>query len=209
MAQLSSDGLELSTLDTEPTVAQSSTVTQSFNPITEPVIDEVVTSPLSTELGSISTDAIPTSSGFVEPAGRSVIFRISVVENQKRNTNKRQAIGGFVGNDNPQSCTFAATFNLAEGQLFQGGAPIYYSGETYKELSGLDSPPSGSITKTFEDAGRLAFRNSGLPNGRAGFCQTPNGIVYVTFTNGPVGCISIELVVYDGRFCCFHIACMR
>lgn len=164
------------------------------------MVDEIATSALSTELGSvISTDAIPTSSGFVEPAGRSVIFGISVVDNQKRTTNKRQAIGEFVGNDNPQICTFAATFNLAEGQLFEDGALIYYSGESYKELSGLDSPPSGSITKTFEGTGRLAFGNSALPDGRAGFRQIPDGIVYVTFTNGPVGCISVKLVVYDGR----------
>ncbi|KAH7186004.1 uncharacterized protein B0J16DRAFT_145655 [Fusarium flagelliforme] len=177
-------------------------VTQSLDPITEPVIDEVVTSSLSTELGStVSTDAIPTSSGFIEPAGRSVIFRVSVLDNQKRSTNKRQAIGGFVGDDNPQSCTFAATFNLADGQLFEDGAPIYYSGESYKELSGLDFPSSGSITNTFEDTGRLTFRNSGLPNRRAGFCQTPDGIVYMTFTNGPVGCISVELVVYDVTQC--------
>ncbi|CAG7564261.1 unnamed protein product [Fusarium equiseti] len=194
-AELSSDG-------PEPTVAESGSVTRSLDLITEPVIDEVVTSSLSTELGStVSTDAIPTSSGFIEPAGRSVIFQVSVVDNQKRSTNKRQAIGGFVGNDNPQSCTFAATFNLAEGQLFEGGTPIYYSGESYKELSGLDFPSSGSITKTFEDTGRLVFRNSALPNGRAGFCQTLDGIVYVTFTNGPVGCISVELVVYDVTQC--------
>ncbi|RBR06144.1 uncharacterized protein FIESC28_11159 [Fusarium coffeatum] len=201
-AGLSSNGPELSTLDTETTVAQSGSVTQSLNPITEPVIDEGVTSSLSTELNPItSTDAIPTSSGFVESVGRSVIFRISVVDNQKRSTNKRQAIGGFVGNDNPQSCTFAATFNLTKGQLFEGGAAIYYSGESYKELSGLDFPSSGSITQTFEDTGRLVFRNSALPNGKAGFCQTPDGIVYVTFTNGPVGCISVELVVYDVTQC--------
>ncbi|KAH6980185.1 hypothetical protein EDB82DRAFT_539824 [Fusarium venenatum] len=74
-------------------------------------------------------------------------------------------------------------------------------GESYKELSGQDLPTSGSITKTFEDSGRLVFRNSGLPNGQAGFCQTPDGIVYVTFTNGPVGCIPVELVVYDVTRC--------
>ena len=206
MARLSSDGPAFSTLDPEPTFAQSSSVTQSLNPVIEPVLDQSATSSLSIEPGSvISTDAIPTSSGFVEPAGRSVIFRISVADNQRRNAIKRQAIGGFVGNDNPESCTFAATFNLAEGQLFEGGAPIYYSGESYKELSGLGSPSSGSITKTFVDTGRLVFRNSGLPNGRAGFCQTPDGIVYVTFTNGPTGCIAIELVVYDGRFAIFTL----
>ncbi|OBS19973.1 hypothetical protein FPOA_11696 [Fusarium poae] len=201
-SETSSDDAVSSTFDTEPTVAQSGSGSQSLDPTTEPVIDETVTSSLSTDLGSsISTDAIPTSSGLVEPAGRPVIFRVFVNENEKRNINRRQAIGGFVGNENPQICTFAATFNLAEGQLFEGGTPIYYSGESFKELSGQDLPSSGSITKTFEDSGRLVFRNSGLPNGQAGFCQTPDGIVYVTFTNGPAGCIPVDLVVYDVTQC--------
>ncbi|CEI41627.1 unnamed protein product [Fusarium venenatum] len=199
---LSSDGPEFSTSGTEPIAVQSDTGTQPPDPLTEPVIDEVATSSLSIDLDStVSTDAIPTSSGLVEAAGRSVIFQVSVTDNEKSGINRRQATGGFVGNENPQICTFAAIFNLAEGQLFEGDAPIYYSGESYKELSGQDLPASGSITKTFEDSGRLVFRNPGLPNGRAGFCQTPDGIVYVTFTNGPVGCIPVELVVYDVTQC--------
>ncbi|KAK6706488.1 hypothetical protein SNK05_010366 [Fusarium graminearum] len=178
-SELSSDSLGSSTLGIEPSLA----ATESDGSITPPLTDEVMPS------STTDTNAIPTSSGLVEPAGRSVIFQVSVTGNEKRNIHKRQATGGFVGNDKPKSCTFATTFILSEGKLFEGGAPIYYSGESYKELSGQDVPASGSIIKTFEDSGRLTFRNSGLPNGRAGFCQSPDGIVYVTFTSGPVGCM--------------------
>ncbi|PCD32226.1 hypothetical protein FGRA07_09478 [Fusarium graminearum] len=178
-SELSSDSLGSSTLGIEPSLA----ATESDGSITPPLTDEVVPS------STTDTNAIPTSSGLVEPAGRSVIFQVSVTGNEKRNIHKRQVTGGFVGNDKPKSCTFATTFILSEGKLFEGGAPIYYSGESYKELSGQDVPASGSIIKTFEDSGRLTFRNSGLPNGRAGFCQSPDGIVYVTFTSGPVGCM--------------------
>ncbi|EYB26786.1 hypothetical protein FG05_09134 [Fusarium graminearum] len=171
-SELSSDSLGSSTLGIEPSLA----ATESDGSITPPLTDEVVPS------STTDTNAIPTSSGLVEPAGRSVIFQVSVTGNEKRNIHKRQVTGGFVGNDKPKSCTFATTFILSEGKLFEGGAPIYYSGESYKELSGQDVPASGSIIKTFEDSGRLTFRNSGLPNGRAGFCQSPDGIVYLIST---------------------------
>lgn len=188
-SELPSDSLGSSTLGIESSLA----ATESDGSITPPLTDEVVPS------STTDANAIPTSSGLVEPAGRSVIFQVSVTGNEKRNIHKRQAAGGFVGNDKPKSCTFATTFILSEGRLFEGGASIYYSGESYKELSGQDIPASGSITKTIEDSGRLTFRNPGLPNGRAGFCQSPDGIVYVTFTSGPVGCIPVDLIVYDGK----------
>ncbi|KAF5239839.1 hypothetical protein FAUST_4725 [Fusarium austroamericanum] len=190
-SELSSDSLESSTSGIEPSLA----ATESDGSITPPLIDEVVPS------STTGTSAITTSSGLAEPAGRSVIFQVSVAGNEKRNIHKRQAAGGFVGNDKPKSCTFATTFILSEGKLFEGDASIYYSGESYKELSGQDIPTSGSITKTFEDSGRLKFRSPGLPNGRAGFCQSPDGIVYVTFTSGPVGCIPVDVIVYDVAQC--------
>ncbi|CAG1971629.1 unnamed protein product [Fusarium graminearum] len=178
-SELSSDSLGSSTLGIEPSLA----ATESDGSITPPLTDEVVPS------STTDTNAIPTSSGLVEPAGRSVIFQVSVTGNEKRNIHKRQVTGGFVGNDKPKSCTFATTFILSEGKLFEGGAPIYYSGESYKELSGQDVPASGSIIKTFEDSGRLTFRNSGLPNGRAGFL-------------GLLGaCIPVDLIVYDVAQC--------
>ncbi|KAM0371354.1 hypothetical protein ACHAPY_010074 [Fusarium culmorum] len=118
-SELSSDSRGSSTLGIEPSLA----ATESDGSITPPLIDEVVPS------STTDTNAIPTSSGLVEPARRSVIFQVSVTGNEKRNIHKRQATGGFVGNDKPKSCTFAATFILSEGKLFEGGAPIHYSGE--------------------------------------------------------------------------------
>jgi hypothetical protein len=43
------------------------------------------------------------------------------------------------------------------------------------------------------------FRNSGLPNGDAGFCQVSDGQVYITFTTGPPGCVPVNLAVYDSK----------
>lgn len=105
-----------------------------------------------------------------------------------------------MGNENPDICSLASIFNLADGQLFQGGLSIYYSGEDYKELIGEDSPPPDAITKTFTSQGqRLAFVNENLPSGRAGFCQDSNGLVYITFTTGPSDCEPIELAAYAGK----------
>jgi hypothetical protein len=149
-----------------------------------------------------STNTIPTSSGIIEPEGRSIIFQVSIPnipDNEKRSINKRVS-GGFVGNDNPGICTFANVFNLADGQLLEGGVPIYYSsGEDYKELSGQGIPSEGAIKSTFMvSEQRLVFRNTKLPNGEAGFCQDTDGRVYITFTNGPPGCTVINLAAYDG-----------
>ncbi|RSL54648.1 hypothetical protein CEP53_007374 [Fusarium sp. AF-6] len=156
---------------------------------------------------SLSSDVLPTSSGFPEPAGRLVLFvvAVAVADNEKRGLNKR-AIGGFVGNDNPDVCTFAATFNLAEDQLFERGAPIYYSGEEFRELAGQDLPPTGAITTEFADSTQgLVFRNPALPNGQAGFCQSADGKVYITFTSGPPDCTPVEIAVYDGKISGFAL----
>lgn len=151
---------------------------------------------------TVSTNSIPTSSGITEPEGRSIIFQVSIPDNpdnEKRSIEKRVS-GGFVGNDNPGTCTFANVFNLADGQLFEGGIAIYYSsGEDYKELSGQDLPSEGAIKSTFLVSERsLVFKNPRLPNGEAGFCQDTDGRVYITFTNGPPGCTVVNLAVYDG-----------
>ncbi|KAF5617854.1 hypothetical protein F25303_13175 [Fusarium sp. NRRL 25303] len=101
----------------------------------------------------------------------------------KRDVKKREA-EGFVGADNPDVCTLALTFNLAEGQLFVGGLPTFYVGEDYKALSVQDEGSfiQGVITNTFGTSGRnLIFRNSGLPNGEAGFHQGSNGQVIRDF----------------------------
>ncbi|KAH7179049.1 uncharacterized protein B0J16DRAFT_166340 [Fusarium flagelliforme] len=167
----------ISTLTDEPTI--------SLDPTT------------STDIVSTSTSGI----GIDEPAGRIVIFQIVVPDNEKRGLNKR-ATNGFVGNDNPGVCTFATTFNLAEGQLFDGGVPIFYSGEDFKELSGQGNPSSDAITTTFEESSqRLVFRNSGLPNGEASFCQNSNGLIYIVFTTGPSSCVPVNLAVYGVEQC--------
>ncbi|KAL7759045.1 hypothetical protein ACKLNR_011472 [Fusarium oxysporum f. sp. zingiberi] len=122
-------------------------------------------------------------------------------DDRKRSINKRE-VGGFVGDGSPDTCTFASSFNLAEGQLFKSGNPIYYSGEAYKELESQGRPPSGAITKGFASTGTsLSFQNNELPNGEAGLCQTSDGQVYITFTSAPPGCTPVTLGVYDVSRC--------
>ncbi|KAG5659189.1 hypothetical protein KAF25_000391 [Fusarium avenaceum] len=210
---LSNDGQGALTLDTS-FVSVQSTGTSPVSPIStetsdlnvEPtgvLTDELTTSSaLIQDSGSTaSTDIFPTSSSINQPAGRSIIFRVSISDNERRGLHKR-ATGGFVGVDNPDVCTFAAVFTLAEGKLFDGGVPVYYSGEDYKDLAGQDIPSGDSITTTFTASGGiLVFRNSGLPKGDAGFCQVSNGQVYITFTAGPPGCVPVNLAVYDVEQC--------
>ena len=149
-----------------------------------------------------SSSILPTSTSIVEPPGRAVIFLIQqTIDNQRRGFKKR-ATEGFVGANNPDICTFALTFNLAEGQLFAGGSPTFYAGEDFKPLGfqSDNSIPQGAVTKTFATSGRtLVFQNSALPNGEAGFCQDASGETYITFTNSPAECIPVILGVYDGE----------
>ncbi|KAH7184597.1 uncharacterized protein B0J16DRAFT_383645 [Fusarium flagelliforme] len=183
---------ESSDSDVDPTAVQSSSAILTFTG----GVSTVVTATTDAEATSTSTDII-------EPAGREVIFLIQTGVNEKRSFYKR-ANNEFVGDNSPEVCTFAATFNLAEdeGQLFASGLPIYYSGEDYKELSPQGRPPSGSITSGFTDTGgSLAFRNSELPNGEAGFCQDADGQVYITFTSGPSGCTPVNLGIYNVELC--------
>ena len=162
-------------------------------------LDSTVGIPTSSTLMT-DTTAMPTPTGIIEPAGRSIILAIIVSENEKRDINKRASIDNFVGDNNPDVCTFARTFNLAEDQLFESGVPIHYSNEDYRELVGRDLPEDDSVTKTFRvTSRRLFFENDGLPNGQAEFCQNSDGLVYVTFTGGPVGCVPVQLAVYDGE----------
>ncbi|QPC60754.1 hypothetical protein HYE67_002985 [Fusarium culmorum] len=136
-----------------------------------------------------------------EPTGRAVIFLIQTTDDEQR-TLHRRASSGFVGNNNPNVCTFATTFNLAEGQLLDRGVPIYYSGERVKALAGQDTPPRGSITTEFSESGNiLTFKNAELPNGQAGFCQDTEGQVFITFSTIPPGCTPISLIAYDVNRC--------
>ncbi|KAF4449059.1 hypothetical protein F53441_7603 [Fusarium austroafricanum] len=199
-ARMSAVSSESSSLDIAPTEAQTSSGDLSSGLTTGSLTNIILTSLMSTD-----SAAFPTSSGIVEPPGRSVIFLIQQEsDNQKRDIKKR-ATGGFVGANNPDICTFASVFNLAEGRLFSGGLPIFYdSGEEFKVLDGQSggSLTSSSITRTFETIDQaLVFRNSGLPNGQAGFCQVSSGQVYVTFGTQPLGCEPVTLVVYDIEQC--------
>ncbi|CZS84767.1 unnamed protein product [Fusarium graminearum] len=61
-------------------------------------------------------------------------------------------------------------------RIVPGNAPIYFNGEDYKVFGAANGEvPSGAITRTFfRDGGILRFQNSRIvPNGEAGFCQTP------------------------------------
>ncbi|KAM0430066.1 hypothetical protein ACHAPT_006072 [Fusarium lateritium] len=158
-------------------------------------------SPSNTET---SNQASTTSSEAGVP-GQAIIFLVSPsTEDQRRHVAKR-APGGFVrtGNvANAETCTDAAVFSLASGQLLDQGAPIYYSsGETYKLLSGQGPPPDAAITTTFAIAGgSLGFSDTALPNGQASFCQDPDsGQVYITFLSAPPGCLPVSLTVYGGN----------
>ncbi|KAM0084084.1 hypothetical protein ACKRZS_003726 [Fusarium odoratissimum] len=188
---------DFSSFDVAPTEAQTSSGAPSSGSITEPIITPSVSTT------DITSSALPTSTGIVEPPGRSVIFLIQASNDQKRDIGKREA-EGFVGADNPDICTFALVFNLAEGQLFVGGLPTFYAGEDYKALGVQDEDSfiQGAITRTFGTTGRtLFFRNSDLPNGEAGFCQDSSGQVYITFTSSPPGCFPVTLGVYDVTQC--------
>ncbi|KAM0077211.1 hypothetical protein ACKRZS_010672 [Fusarium odoratissimum] len=148
-----------------------------------------------------SSNTASASSIVTEPAGRSIIFLISLPENDKRDLSRR-ATGGFVGNENPGVCTFAAVFTLSDDQLLEDGIPIYYAGEEFKELSGQGQAPSDAVTKTFlSSGGGLQFTNAKLPGGQAGFCQDSSGKVYITFSSGPPGCVPVDLSVYGVEQC--------
>ncbi|KAF5696911.1 hypothetical protein FGLOB1_13164 [Fusarium globosum] len=149
-----------------------------------------------------TTLASPTTTGIIEPEGQAVILLIQLPDDdQKRRLNKRE-VGRFVGDGSPDTCTSASTFNLAQGQLFKNGNPIFYSGEEFKQLEGQGAPPSDAVTKGFASTGTsLSFRNEELPNGEAGFCQISNGQVYVTFSSTPPACKPVTLGVYDVSQC--------
>ncbi|KPA35605.1 hypothetical protein FLAG1_11680 [Fusarium langsethiae] len=125
-----------------------------------------------------STEASATSSG---AASRQyvIFFVVPRVSDERRGLGKR-ATGGFVGNGNTSNfrvCTNAATFTLAEGQLLQSGNPVYYNGESFKQLTGQEDPPNDAVTREFASvAGSLVFASRALPNGEAGFFQDVNSV---------------------------------
>jgi hypothetical protein len=92
---------------------------------------------------------------------------------------------------------------LVDGQLLENNVPIYFNGEGYGVFGGQQGPaPSGAITRTFfRDGDILRFQSSRLiQNGEAGFCQTPpDGVVYITFSSQPAGCIAVQLSAIGGE----------
>ncbi|KAF5647970.1 hypothetical protein F52700_1184 [Fusarium sp. NRRL 52700] len=191
---LTSDVTEVSTsVEVEPSEAQSSSETVSFDSTTGTLTDQITTAPEST----ITSDVFITTTSIIEPPGRTVIFLISA---PRPNTRKRQNTDkGFVGNDNPSICTFAQSFNLAEEQLFINGVPFFYDGEDYKELVAGPAPPAGAVTKLFRTNGRSLEVDLSVRD--AGFCLASDGTVYATFTSRPAGCEVVILEVYDERQC--------
>ncbi|KAM0215482.1 hypothetical protein ACHAQI_003283 [Fusarium lateritium] len=151
------------------------------------------------DLGTTTITAIiPTSSGVIEPLGQSIILAVNLDNsNQERSVHKR-TLGGFVGPNDPNVCTFASTFNFAQDQLFVSGLPVFYSpGDSNKELIGGDNLPGDAITRGFTTAGgALGFNNADLPGGAASFCQTVDGRVFIVFTEGPPECTPVNLLVY-------------
>ncbi|KAF5692747.1 hypothetical protein FDENT_2622 [Fusarium denticulatum] len=131
------------------------------------------------------------------PDDRLVVFRIVPDTDNSRRRRLKRALGGFVGSTS-EACQDASAFSLSNGRLLDGGRPIYYNGEDFKELRGEQATvPRGAVATTFAgDGGFLRFRSPDLPNGEAGFCQSPGtGLVYITFASSPVGCVSVRLSV--------------
>ncbi|CAG7557551.1 unnamed protein product [Fusarium equiseti] len=152
---------------------------------------------LDTTLPSSKTGSAPTSANF-EPIGQRIILLIT-----PSGGNTKRDVGGFVGNDNPDICTFATVFLLGQGGLSQDGIPFAYLGNDYQKFQSSPVLPIDPITTTFSsEGGVLKFANSALPSGQASFCQTSSdGQVYITFASKPSGCVPVALNVYAAERC--------
>ncbi|GKU10127.1 unnamed protein product [Fusarium langsethiae] len=103
----------------------------------------------------------------------------------------------FVGNGNPDVCTFATVFALGQGRLFEeitlSLTREKNSNRSHPPLLLLVVPSPPSVVKGVV----LRFSNPSLPGGRASFCQTPSdGQVYITYSSRPSGCAFVTLTVY-------------
>ncbi|KAF5986529.1 hypothetical protein FBULB1_2339 [Fusarium bulbicola] len=149
------------------------------------------------------TPSLTTGASVPNASSRSVIFRVVPASQDAKRDLQVRAVGGFVGSQF-EICAAAAIFNLVQGRLLDGGLPIYYNGESFKELRGYPvTLPRGAVTETFADEdGFLRFFSSALPTGEAGFCQdTDSGQVYITFTASPPGCQTIRLSITEVDEC--------
>ncbi|RBQ85952.1 hypothetical protein FVER53263_13912 [Fusarium verticillioides] len=147
--------------------------------------------------------ALPSSTTGPGAPNEEIVFRV-VPDTPDNNRLRRRALGGFIGSPS-EICDDANVFNLVDGQLLEGNVPIYFNGEDYKVFGGQQGPvPSGAITRTFfRDGDILRFQSSRIiPNGEAGFCQTPSdGVVYITFSSQPAGCIAVQLSAIGFQQC--------
>ncbi|KAF5718659.1 hypothetical protein FGLOB1_1551 [Fusarium globosum] len=117
-----------------------------------------------------------TTTSIPQPSGRSIILQIQAPTTNRRRNIKRAPVGGFVGGSQGYFKP------LSEQKPINNGGDI--------------------ITKTFTVSnGVLVFKNSSLPTGEAGFCQTSNGIVYITFSSQPSGCVPVALRIYEVQQC--------
>ncbi|XEU99943.1 hypothetical protein FSHL1_005230 [Fusarium sambucinum] len=147
----------------------------------------------------ISSTASPTSTGTVVPPGRSIILQIEKLRNRKRDTDENIR-GGFVRPDNPDVCTFATIFTVAEDQLYDNGVPRFYSVEGYKVLLGEDPPMRGSITRTvyqpplFFKMASYAYPPQTVESNRNAASQCQNGQIIGanTLTNSKAQDFSVE-----------------
>ncbi|UZP42005.1 hypothetical protein NXS19_009821 [Fusarium pseudograminearum] len=157
-----------------------------------------------TIMTTIAIESAPSSST-TNPSTESepIVLRI-VRKAPDNNRMQRRDVGGFIGTPS-EICDNAEEFRLVGAQLVAGNAPIYFNGEDYKVFgAGNGEVPSGAVTRTFfRDGGILRFQNSRIvPNGEAGFCQTPSdGQVYITFSSQPAGCIPVNLSVIGVQDC--------
>ncbi|KAF4437771.1 hypothetical protein FACUT_5486 [Fusarium acutatum] len=185
---------------THPTTSSSSS---SSGEVVFPEASEAVLT-FSADLAIPSTPVITTptpspttGTSIPDASGRSVIFRIVPQSQDTKRDLQVREVGGFVGSQS-EICAAAAIFNLAQGRLLDGALPIYYNGESFKELRGDPGAlPQDAVTETFADEdGFLRFFSSALPTGEAGFCQdTESRQVYITFTASPPSCQSIRLSI--------------
>ncbi|ROV95645.1 hypothetical protein VSDG_05284 [Cytospora chrysosperma] len=107
---------------------------------------------------------------------------------------------GFLaqGNATSSSCSNATTYEQSGGQLINGENGIPFSVDAGVAYINFTTFTPGSISTDFEVIGNvLHWYNSQFYNGAAGFCEL-DGTVYATFTEegGPIGCTSIDLVLY-------------
>ncbi|KAI1878529.1 uncharacterized protein JN550_000711 [Neoarthrinium moseri] len=186
--------------------------------------------PTSTGSDVVPTPTLDTTSGTVSVTSSSELPRVTSIadgpiflgvlldggaakNNTKRDfppsrsrSSKRQTTGGFIGGagpTNPESCSDATSFNLTDGQLVSGGQAVRT--DPAVAFMPLQVQPSGSISTTFAVVdGVLHWFNDAFYQGEAGFCQTADGEIQLTFVSEagwPAGCTAVSLAVYEDRQC--------